>query len=349
MSMRMCDGCIFLEQVMLPVIFGLSGSVLTPDERVFFAAANPAGYILFARNIDTPNQLRSLTDALRGLSGRDNLPILIDQEGGRIARMGPPHWRAWPAAITLSEAAGYRLSASERVRCNYEALGLELASMGVTVTCAPVLDVPQADAHDIIGDRAFGARADIVSQLGRACLRGLHLAGIEGVIKHIPGHGRARSDSHETLPHVDASAADLVSDSQPFVDLCDAAMAMTAHVVYEAWDPHQCASVSSQIIEQQIRGRIGFEGLLISDDLDMKALSGTLAERAAAVLQAGCDIALNCWGRLDDMEAIANRVAPMPQQSVLRLTRACAHLDVMADTPALRARIETLLAYRDAR
>ena len=144
---------------MLPVIFGLAGSVLTPDERAFFKAANPAGYILFARNIENPSQLRSLTDALRGLSGRDNLPILIDQEGGRITRLGPPHWRAWPAAITLSEATQYRLSASERVQCNYEALGLELASMGVTVTCAPVLDVPQPDAHDIIGDRAFGVSA----------------------------------------------------------------------------------------------------------------------------------------------------------------------------------------------
>ena len=334
---------------MLPVIFGLSGSVLTPDERAFFKAANPAGYILFARNIDTPNQLRSLTDALRELSGRDNLPILIDQEGGRITRMGPPHWRAWPAAITLSETTQYRLSASERVQCNYEALDLELASMGVTVTCAPVLDVPQPDAHDIIGDRAFGVRAETVSQLGKACLQGLHLAGIEGVIKHIPGHGRARSDSHETLPRVDASAAELDKDSQPFADLCDAAMAMTAHVVYEAWDPHHCASVSPLIIEQQIRDRMGFEGLLMSDDLDMKALSGTLADRAAAVLRAGCDIALNCWGRLDDMEAIANRVTPMPAVSLSRLARACAHVSVTTDTPALRQRIEALLDYRDAR
>ena len=245
---------------MLPVIFGLSGPALTPDERAFFTGANPAGYILFARNIETPSQLRRLTDALRALSGRDNLPILIDQEGGRIARMGPPHWRAWPAAATLSDATAYRFSARERVQCNYEALGLELASMGVTVTCAPVLDVPQADAHDIIGDRAFGVRADSVSQLGRACLQGLHLAGIEGVIKHIPGHGRARSDSHETLPRVDASAAELSRDSQPFADLCDAAMAMTAHVVYEAWDPLHCASVSSKVIEQQVRDRLGFEG-----------------------------------------------------------------------------------------
>jgi beta-N-acetylhexosaminidase len=333
---------------MLPVIFGLSGPALTPDERAFFTGANPAGYILFARNIETPSQLRRLTDALRALSGRDNLPILIDQEGGRIARMGPPHWRAWPAAATLSDATAYRFSACERVQCNYEALGLELASMGVTVTCAPVLDVPQADAHDIIGDRAFGVRSDSVSQLGRACLQGLHLAGIEGVIKHIPGHGRARSDSHETLPRVDASAAELAGDSQPFADLCDAAMAMTAHVVYEAWDPLHCASVSSKVIEQQVRDRLGFEGLLISDDLDMKALSGTLADRAAAVLQAGCDIALNCWGRLDDMEAIANRVTPMPQQSLSRLAQAAARLNVTTDTPALRARIAALLAHRDA-
>ena len=182
---------------MLPVIFGLSGPCLTADEQSFFKDANPAGYILFARNIENPEQLRALTDSLREVAGRDDLPILIDQEGGRIARLGPPHWRAWPAAATLaglSESSADLDRAIARVQCNYEALGLELAAMGINVTCAPVLDVPQPGAHDIIGDRAFAGAPEIVATLGRACLAGLQVAGVAGVVKHIPGHGRALSD-----------------------------------------------------------------------------------------------------------------------------------------------------------
>ena len=331
---------------MLPVIFGLSGPRLTADEAAFFNDANPAGYILFARNIDDPEQLRALTDSLRDLAGRDDLPILIDQEGGRIARLGPPHWRAWPAAATLaglSESPAAQDRAIERVHCNYEALGLELAAMGINVTCAPVLDVPQPDAHDIIGDRAFARAPEIVAQLGRACLAGLQLAGVAGVIKHIPGHGRALSDSHESLPRVAVSERELAADCVPFTALADAPMAMTAHVIYEAWDAERCASVSATVIQEQIRQRIGFDGLLISDDLDMKALSGDIPARASAVLAAGCDIALNCWGRLDDMKGIAEQVPTMTAEATERLARACAPLRVAQPSSALNARIDELL------
>ena len=333
---------------MLPVIFGLSGTVLSSDERAFFRAAEPAGFILFARNIDNPAQVRALTDELRALTGRYHLPILIDQEGGRVARLTPPHWRSWPAAAALGEARALAL-ACERVQCNYEALGLELAAMGITVTCAPVLDVPQPDAHDIIGDRAFATDPARVAALGRACLSGLHLAGIEGVIKHMPGHGRALSDSHESLPRVTASAAALSTDCQPFAALADAAMAMTAHVVYDAWDAADCASVSARVIDEQIRGGIGFDGLLISDDLDMKALTGTVPDRAVAVLEAGCDIALNCWGRMEDMQGIADGVPAMTPQAEARLMRASASLRPASDSAALQERLAALVARRDSR
>ena len=337
---------------MLPVIFGLSGAHVTADEQAFFRDANPAGYILFARNIENPEQLHALTDSLRDLAGRDDLPILIDQEGGRIARLGPPHWRAWPAAATLaglSESASADLDrAIERVQCNYEALGLELAAMGINVTCAPVLDVPQPGAHYIIGDRAFARAPEIVAKLGRACLAGLQLAGVAGVIKHIPGHGRALSDSHESLPRVAASEPELAADVEPFIALADAPMAMTAHVIYKAWDAEHCASVSATVIQEQIRQRIGFDGLLISDDLDMKALSGDIPARAAAVLTAGCDIALNCWGRLDDMTGIAKQVPAMTVEATERLARACAPLSVVQASSALNARIDELVARRES-
>ena len=337
---------------MLPVIFGLSGAHVTADEQSFFKDANPAGYILFARNIENPEQLRALTDSLRDLAGRDDLPILIDQEGGRIARLGPPHGRAWPAAAALvgvsdSPASSDLDRAIARVQCNYEALGLELAAMGINITCAPVLDVPQPDAHDIIGDRAFAQTPESVAKLGRACLAGLQLAGVAGVIKHIPGHGRALSDSHESLPRVAASERELAADCAPFIALADASMAMTAHVIYEAWDAEHCASVSTTVIHEQIRRHIGFDGLLISDDLDMKALSGDIPTRATAVLAAGCDIALNCWGRLEDMKGIAEQVPAMTAEATGRLVRACASLRLAHASPALNARIDELVARRE--
>ena len=336
---------------MLPVIFGLSGAHVTADEQSFFKDANPAGYILFARNIENPQQLRALTNSLRDLAGRDDLPILIDQEGGRIARLGPPHWRVWPAAAALVGVSDSPVSsdldrAIARVQCNYEALGLELAAMGINVTCAPVLDVPQPDAHDIIGDRAFSQTPEIVAKMGRACLAGLQLAGVAGVIKHIPGHGRALNDSHESRTRVAVSERELAADCAPFIALADASMAMTAHVIYEAWDAEHCASLSATVIQEQIRQHVGFDGLLISDDLDMKALSGDIPTRAAAVLAAGCDIALNCWGRLDDMTGIAEQVPAMTAEATERLARACAPLRVAQASSALNARIDELLLRR---
>ena len=332
---------------MLPVIFGLSGTTLTADEQAFFKTAEPAGFILFARNVDHQAQLRALTDALRTLTGRDRLPILIDQEGGRIARLTPPHWRTWPSAAVLAQGQD-DARALERVKCNYEALGLELVAMGINVTCAPVLDVPHPDAHDIIGDRAFATDPDRAAALGRACLDGLHLAGVEGVIKHIPGHGRAQSDSHQSLPRVSVGNDALQWDCQPFVALADAAIAMTAHVVFDAWDSQHCASVSARVIGEQIRQQIGFKGLLISDDLDMKALAGDIPSRAVAVLAAGCDIALNCWGRLDDMQGIAEQVPAMTPETARRLEVATQRCGVFTDSAALTARINALIARRDA-
>ncbi len=332
---------------MLPAIFGLQGKLLTPNEFAFFRAADPAGYILFTRNIESPRQLRSLTDSLRSLCGRDNLAILIDQEGGRVTRMGPPHWRSWPSAASFLEASADLEQAIYRVECNYEALGLELASMGLTVNCAPVLDIPVQGAHGIIGDRAFSDSADSVALLGRACLRGLRLAGLEGVIKHIPGHGRATSDSHQSTPKVAASASKLYIDSMPFRALSDASIAMTAHVIFDAWDPNYCASVSTKVIKSQIRGQLGFDGLLISDDIDMKALSGKISDRAVAVLAAGCDIALNCWGNLKDMEGIANAIPTIDKKASQRLAIATRHLRSIQENPALRERIELLKLHRD--
>ena len=338
---------------MLPVIFGLSGPVMTAAERAFFLETDPAGFILFARNIQDPVQLRALTDSLRDLTGRQALLILIDQEGGRVARLGPPHWHSWPAVRTLVDGAALSepdslVKAIQRVQCHFEALALELVAMGVTVTCAPVLDVPQPDAHDIIGDRAFGISPELVSILGRACLDGLRLGGVAGVIKHIPGHGRALSDSHEGLPRVSARAADLEQDFAPFKALADASMAMTAHVVYDALDEARCASVSPKVIQTHIREHIGFDGLLMSDDLDMKALAGDIPSRAVAVLEAGCDIALNCWGKLEDMQGIADRVPLMTPRALARLEAACAPLRIAENSAALQARTDALLTRREA-
>ncbi len=334
---------------MLPAIFGLSGLELTDDERELFRSSDPLGFILFARNIDTPTQVLALTDALRELSGRADLPILVDQEGGRVARLGPPHWRGWPPAREFADAFARD---PERARaaalCNYQALALDLVALGITVDCAPVLDVPVPGAHDIIGDRAFGEDPATIATLGAALLEGFSRVGVVGVIKHIPGHGRSRADSHEALPRVSAPAQELQRDLQPFRALADAPMAMTAHIVYEAWDEQHCATLSPRIISDVIRGDIGFDGLLMSDDLDMKALAGPVPQRGAAALQAGCDVALNCWGRIDDMRGLAE-VLPSASDDCLR--RLDSAMSITAAAPDLRdiaAQQQELLARRDA-
>lgn len=310
---------------MQAAIYGLEGVALTNEERGFFRDAEPAGFILFRRNCDTPEQLLRLTDSLRALSGKDDLPILIDQEGGRVARMRPPEWPAFPAAEKF--AILYRAapsSAIEAVRANARALALMLRSAGINVNALPLLDVRQEGASDIIGDRALGSEPMQVAALGRAVLTGMASAGVVGIIKHMPGHGRALVDSHKELPVVSASAADLETDLEPFERLASAPMGMTAHVVYTTWDPDRPASLSPIVIRDIIRERIGFDGWLMSDDLGMEALRGDFGDRAAGVIAAGCDVALHCSGKMDEMVAVAAAVPAMSAEGHDRLERAMA-------------------------
>ncbi|MDB5687167.1 MAG: beta-N-acetylhexosaminidase, partial [Rhizorhabdus sp.] len=260
---------------MTPLFLGLATTAVTDAERAFFTSLDPAGYILFRRNIEDPAQLRALTHDLRTIAGRADVPILIDQEGGRVARMQPPHWPAFPKAELFDRLYDIApITAMEAARLNAQAIAVMLAEVGINVDCLPLLDVRQPGAHDIIGDRALGAEPQRVAALGRAVIDGLRAGGAVGVVKHVPGHGRAMADSHVELPVVDADAVTLETDLAPFIDLADAPMAMTAHVVYPAWDAVECASLSAKVIGEIIRGRIGFDGLLMSDDLGMHALTG---------------------------------------------------------------------------
>ncbi|HEX7877660.1 MAG TPA: beta-N-acetylhexosaminidase [Sphingobium sp.] len=330
---------------MKPVIFGLSGETLSPDERAFFSDAQPAGYILFRRNIADRAQLRALTDDLRALHGRDDLLIMIDQEGGRVARMQAPIWPSFPAGAIFDSL--YELAPSSAIaaaRANAHAIAVTLAEVGITVDALPLLDVRQEGASDIMGDRTLGAEPMRVAALGRAVIDGLAEGGVVGIVKHMPGHGRALVDSHHDLPIVTADEEALATDLAPFQTLKDAPIGMTAHVVYTAWDPDLPASLSASVIETIIRGRIGFDGLLMSDDLDMKALKGSIPELAAGVVAAGCDLALNCWARMDDMVGIAELLPDISAESKARLDRAMASVRVPEEGPPL----EQLLATRDA-
>lgn len=327
---------------MKPVIFGLSGTELTADERDFFREADPLGYILFKRNCETRAQMRALTDSLRDLSRRADVPILIDQEGGRVARMQPPEWPAFPAGPAFE--ALYQLapsSAIEAVRANAQALALMLAEVGVNVDCAPLLDVRQPETTPAVGERTFGSDPMQVAALGRAMLDGLAKGGVVGVVKHMPGHGRGVVDSHHELPVVKASDAELERDIAPFRTLNRAPMGMTCHVVFEAWDADRPATLSPTVISEVIRGRIGFDGLLMTDDIDMKALSGTAGEKAAAAIAAGCDVALDCWARMDEMVEIAGRLGDASEATLARLERA------MASVRPEDAPMDVLLAKRD--
>ena len=334
---------------MLPAIFGLAGATLSAEERSLFQRTNPLGFILFGRNVENRGQLSALTDSLREVTGRDNLPILIDQEGGRVARLGPPELLCWPPAETFAVAYNKDPDkARQAARCNFEALGLELAEVGITVDCAPVLDVPQPGAHDIIGDRAFGDGVDSIVHLGAAALEGLAAAGIVGVIKHIPGHGRAGADSHLALPEVTASTEELAIDLAPFKALAYAPMAMTAHIRYPAWDDVHCATLSPRIIQSVIREHIGFDGLLMSDDLDMKALEGSIPELGLQAVQAGCDVALNCWGRYDDMCGLADLLPPAGADCRRRLEAAMAARTPYTGSAAeLQERKQAVIDERD--
>jgi beta-N-acetylhexosaminidase len=310
---------------MQAAIYGVEGTELTRDERAFFADADPAGFILFRRNCECRDQLVRLTSALREVSGRPEVPILIDQEGGRVARMRPPEWPAFPPGEAFDRL--YQLapsSAIEAARSNARALGLMLNEVGVNVDCLPMLDVRQPGATDIVGDRALGSDPMQVSALGRAILDGLHSAGVLGVIKHMPGHGRALVDSHKELPIVLADEEDLTIDLEPFERLRGAAMGMTAHVVYTAWDPERPGSQSPVVIHDIIRERIGFDGFLMSDDIGMEALSGDHGQRAAACVEAGCDVALHCDGKMENMLLVADAVPALSPEGEARLARAMA-------------------------
>ncbi|MEA3002699.1 MAG: beta-N-acetylhexosaminidase [Sphingomonadales bacterium] len=329
---------------MQAAIYGLAGESLSADERAFFRDADPAGYILFRRNCVDRVQLRALTDDLRALSGRDELPILIDQEGGRVARIRPPEWPAFPPGERF--AALYQrapMSAIEAARANAQAIALVLREAGVNVDCLPLLDVRQPGASDIIGDRALGSEPMQVAALGRATLDGLAAGGVVGVVKHMPGHGRARVDSHKELPVVTADEAALAVDLEPFRTLRNAPMGMVAHIVYTAWDPDRPSSLSPIVIGEVIRGRIGFDGFLMTDDLGMDALAGGFGERARRAVEAGCDAALHCSGAMEEMVAVAAAVGALSEQGCERLARAMAS----ASGPVAGGSYEALAEKRD--
>ncbi|WP_332811668.1 beta-N-acetylhexosaminidase [Sphingomonas sp.] len=334
---------------MQPAIYGFAGERLSADERDFFRDADPAGYIVFGRNCRDRAQMRALTDELRALHGRDRLPILIDQEGGRVARLQPPVWPAFPTAERFADLYQVApVSAIEAARANAQAIATILHEIGINVDCLPLLDVRQAGANDIIGDRALGSEPMQVAALGRAVIEGLRDGGVVGVVKHMPGHGRSMSDSHIELPVVTAGEEELERDIEPFRTLRSAPMGMTAHVVYTAWDAERCASLSPKVIGEIIRGRIGFEGFLMSDDLGMHALQGDFADRARDVVAAGCDVALHCSGDMAEMRAVASGLSAMSEASVERLERAMATIAGSAPATSYEeaaAKRDALLAY----
>jgi len=313
-------------------ILGCAGLKLSAEERAFFRDVRPWGFILFNRNIDTPDQVRALVDELRACTGVANAPVLIDQEGGRVQRLGPPHWRRYPPGRAYGQiSANDPLIRREVTRLGARLLAHDLTALGINVDCVPVLDVPEPDAHEVIGDRAYGATPEEVASLGRAAAEGLIAGGVLPVIKHIPGHGRARADSHLALPVVDASLEDLdARDFAPFKVLSDMPMAMTAHVVYTAIDPKRPATTSRKAIRGVMRGTIGFDGLIMSDDLSMKALSGDFAERAHASLAAGCDVVLHCNGDMAEMKAVMDGCRPLAGRAKARAAQALGRL---AKTP----------------
>lgn len=331
---------------MIPAIFGLGGPHLTADERAFFREADPAGYILFGRNCVDPQQLRALTDDLRSIHGRERLLVSIDQEGGRVARLRPPHWSPYPCGEAFAKLYDIApASAIEAARASATAMGLELAAMGITVDYHPPLDLRVAGAHDVIGDRALGSDPMQVAAIGRAILEGLAAGGVAGCIKHMPGHGRSDVDTHKALPTVTASAEELEADIAPFRALSHAPIGMTGHLVFTAWDAENPATLSPTVIRDIIRGKIGFDGLLLTDDIDMEALGGSIPERAARAHAAGCDVILNCWAKMADMEGICNVLPAMSGATAARLERALAGTRI---APAVAPEQAELLAKRDA-
>jgi beta-N-acetylhexosaminidase len=330
-------------------IYGCAGTSLTPAERAFYADALPWGFILFGRNIVDREQVRALVSELRATIGDAAAPVLIDQEGGRVARLKPPHWKARPPAAVHGDAPA---AAHEAAYLNARLIAFDLCELGINVDCTPVMDLPIEGAHDVIGDRAFAHDVTTIIDLGRAVIEGMMEGGVLPVMKHIPGHGRAMADSHLALPRVTTPADELrATDFVPFRSLIHCPLAMTAHVVYEAIDPEHPATTSARVIRTIIRGELEYEGLLLSDDLSMQALEGSLGARAHAAQFAGCDVVLHCNGSMEEMVDIAAEVKPLDDIHLKRAQSALAHLvePEPFDVEAGEARVAELLGQSPPR
>jgi beta-N-acetylhexosaminidase len=329
-------------------ITGVAGLELSAAEREFIRTERPWGFILFKRNIETPDQVAGLVDKLRESVGGADAPVLIDQEGGRVQRLGPLHWPVYPPGAVFGSLYDIdpKLGRSA-ARLGARLIAADLIDLGVTVDCLPLADVPVAGADAVIGNRAYGTEPAKVADIARAVTEGLEQGGVLPVLKHIPGHGRATADTHFRLPVVDTSRVELErTDFAAFAPLADLPMAMTAHVVFSALDAVQPATTSATIIEQVIRGVIGFQGLLMSDDVSMNALSGSIAERTRALFTAGCDMALHCNGKLDEMRDVARETPELSGQALQRARRALASRKAPQpfDRPAARAELDALIA-----
>ena len=330
----------------LAAIFGCAGEILTAQEADFFADVKPVGFILFARNCRSPDQIRGLIRSWREAVAAEITLVLIDQEGGRVCRLSPPRWRRPPAAAQFGVLANLDAAhARQATRLNAQVIGAELHELGINVDCAPVLDVPADGAHEVIGDRAFSSDPGIVADLGRAMCDGLLASGVLPVIKHIPGHGRAGADSHAALPVVTAAREDLErQDFAPFRSLATMPLAMTAHVIFSALDELRPATISPDVINL-IRSDIGFDGLLVTDDLSMKALPGNVGTRAASARAAGCDLVLHCNGDAEEMQVVADHAGPVESDGDVRLNLAVAAIRPPGpfDAAAALARIHDLM------
>ncbi len=337
----------------LAAILGCQGTTLSKEEIAFFRDVRPWGFIVFKRNIESPDQLRALTAALRETIDDDRAPILIDQEGGRVQRMGPPHWPKYPPGRAYGTLpTNDPLVRREVARLGARLIAHDLVSVGINVDCAPVLDVPAPDGHEIIGDRAYGQSVEEVATLGRAMAEGFIAGGVLPVFKHCPGHGRAVSDSHLELPVVETPYAELdARDFAPFKVMSDMPMAMSAHVVYAAIDAKRPGTTSKTVIRKVVRGAIGFDGLLMTDDLSMKALKGDFRTRAKAALAAGCDMILHCNGDMDEMKAVVDGCKPLKGQARRRAQAAMARLSRVPepfDVAEARARFDAAFEGRYA-
>jgi beta-N-acetylhexosaminidase len=328
-------------------ITGVSGPELSAAEREFIRSERPWGFILFKRNIETPAQVIRLVHELRTTIDDSEAPVLIDQEGGRVQRFGPPHWPAYPAGAVFGALYDIdRALGLSAARLSARLIAADLTELGVSVDCLPLADVPVAGADAVIGDRAYGTEPHKVAAIARAVTEGLEQGGILPVLKHIPGHGRATADTHFRLPTVDTAQIELEqTDFAAFKPLADLPMAMTAHVVFSALDPAQPATTSATIITQVIRGVIGFQGLLMSDDVSMNALAGSIAERTRAIFNAGCDMALHCNGKLDEMREVAVETPELSGKPLERAQRALAsrRAPQAFDRLAARAELDALI------